>query len=62
VRRSSRSSEAPLWLRDEVRSLRFSREGQAVRAEIVCAPEMSRPGQEPIRLDVLAAPRNGGGS
>src|SRR5438105_5699017 len=37
VRRSTRRADAPVWLREEVRSLRFSREGRAVRAEIICA-------------------------
>ena len=51
----------PLWLREELQSLRFSREGRAVRAEVVCAAQTTRRRPDPIRVEVFAAPRNGGG-
>src|SRR5262249_36480389 len=50
---------APLWLRDEVRSLTFHREGRGVRAEIVCAAPGGR--SQPVEVEVFAVPRNGGG-
>src|SRR5262249_51044409 len=60
VRRSSRASEPPVWLRDEVRSIRFRREGRAVCAAITCESAAGSRYGRPIRLEVLALPRNGG--
>lgn len=61
VRRSTAPSEPPVWVREELRSMRFSREGRAVRAELVSASLAARRHTEPIRVEVFAMPRNGGG-
>jgi type II secretory pathway pseudopilin PulG len=49
---------SPLWLREEVRSLTFTREGSGVRAAIVADPQLR--GTHPVTVDFFAAPRNGG--
>ena len=57
--RRQASGTAPLWLRDEVRSLSFRREGRGVRAAIVCAALAGH--AQPVTVEVFAVPRNGGG-